>query len=420
MQYVTQLKRMMALMKPFIQEGSVVDGSRGCVLLNGSMIVHNDDTVIKVDNNIFERSEESPIWIKFKNLEKVFSGKIPEAVLFDTERDEKGARSLRVRAGQYSWNLDEQVFKDAPTDLVDGFKEDIEGKCVLPFPYEEFKACVDRIHKFTAAKYESNNCLSSISLKYQGRAQEGEILTNAIYKMAGTDGSRLVTAEVACGAAVESEGFPDEILLPTVALKKILDKMAIFKPIYVVLHYVDPHKTIGQNLKITFDGCDEGFGVSAYLKTFLGQYPKYEQIAPVAEDCKYRFWVNRQMLQAALSNVLPMANPRTYKTKLMFCDKLLHIGAEDLMEKASARATVFEYANLSKKVDNVEFESLMIYLNGSFLKEALASFEDPAVSFNLNGALNPCVIKGHGDDGGIDKKNTVDHTHLLMPLQMKD
>ncbi len=138
------------------------------------------------------------------------------------------------------------------------------------------------------------------------------------------------------------------------------------------------------------------------IRTLDGQYPLYNQLIPIPEQCKNRIALDKSVLEKAIQQLKPFANPRTRVIRFDFEGGKLTLKAStpDLGESEIA----LPYR--ASRQDG----PLSIAFNYAYILDALKMIESDTVQLSMNEPLHPATLIGQDDPH---------YLALVMPVQVK-
>ena len=257
---------------------------------------------------------------------------------------------------KYYQLYEEYINSDEFPELEFDLKE--ETKIVLDS--DEFINAINKT--FYASAVEGINTLSGICFTFNETG----------YEVASTDGNRL--------SVVEYENPYINITGQYILPKKTLVDVAKYTSGEVNMFLTDS--------RIVITTANYLFATTV----INGTYPKYKELIPKNPNIAT---INKKDILTALENVAIMSDDRTNIVTLDF--------KKDELELMTQSADIGE----AKDTIDVDFnDELKIAFNYRFLVEVLKSIDTETITFEMNTALSPCIIKSN-------------FLHLIMPVQQR-
>jgi DNA polymerase III subunit beta len=126
-----------------------------------------------------------------------------------------------------------------------------------------------------------------------------------------------------------------------------------------------------------------------------GQFPNYQKVVPTELD--RRWLIPSELFQQAVKRAEIVARDNSHRTTLKTQDGTLSISAENPSGKAMESVEVVRTG-----------EDLRVVFNGRYLMDVMAVIDAEVVEFELNGEVNPSILRPQGQDN---------YLYVLMPMQ---
>ena len=133
-------------------------------------------------------------------------------------------------------------------------------------------------------------------------------------------------------------------------------------------------------------------------RTISGEYPAFKELFPT--QCKYIATIDRQELSASLDRVAVMADEKKHLIRFHFEGETMQI---------TANTPDFGHAQDEVQM-KFEGQVLDIAVNVRYLLDVLRSANSQEVTIEMNGTLQPMIIK---------EKDSESYKYLLMPVELK-
>jgi DNA polymerase-3 subunit beta len=197
-----------------------------------------------------------------------------------------------------------------------------------------------------------------------------------------TDGYRLSVKKV----ALKTKN-PLDLLVPARALKEMTKACFEDKELKTI------HLASAADGQISFSVGD------TEIRTRLidGEYPNYEKIIPTKHNT--RVLLEKSTLEKAVKSAAIFARDNANIIRF-------HIENQTLTVSANSPQAGEDEIDIEARVDG---EGGDMALNGRFLLEFLANYQEDEVLFEMTGALNPGVFRPAKDDS---------YLHIIMPVRV--
>jgi len=316
-----------------------------------------------------------------------------------------GGTEATLSSGKSSMTLRCYPAQDYPTPPA--FTE--EG--AFSVPAGKLAASVEKVLPFVS-RDESRPVLTGVLVEFAEDAA----------RLVATDSYRLGVEETAlAGAKGDGNGGARGAIVPARALKEAARLAAL--------------GTETVEISLTENACAFSVGGGALVLTtrlIEGTYPEYRRLLPDAFEHTFR--AEREELRAALARVGLLAgeSPPTPVT-LRFAREggTLGEGEVHISLRNNDRGGAAAEAVPASVPEGTDFSACF---NPSYLADAVASTDAPALDFCFNGPLKPAVVRAHdpvhseardggapnggaGAGGGAGGKDAAGHLCMIMPMR---
>ena len=247
---------------------------------------------------------------------------------------------------------------------------EVKNEPITILKADQFLESINQV-VFAAALDETRPILSGVYFHFEGDK----------LRMVATDSYRLSEKTIKLGKPVKEA---KSVIVPAKTIQELN---------YVVSENEKPVEISIDENQILFRIAD----IDLISRLIEGEFPNYEQIIPESFETRAKINVEEFIKVIKLANIFAREGTHNVQLELKKDGKII---------VSTATAQVGD--NVSTLKSEIEGNESEITFNTKYLLDVLSNIKTKSIYLELNGKLNPGVIKSEG---------LKDYTHIIMPLR---